>query len=168
MRWEGLGTQDCPIARSMAVLGDRWTLLVLRDCFFGISRFEGFVSSLGISRTMVRDRLQGLVAHGVLERRAYRSAPIRHDYVLTDKGRALEGVLVLLAAWANTHETSETEGPLVVQVHKPCGHAMTPRLHCSECGEQLLPGSVRTYPAKGRQAPSSSSTLALPSSASAT
>jgi DNA-binding HxlR family transcriptional regulator len=168
MQWQGLGLQDCPIARSMAVLGDRWTLLVLRDCFFGVSRFDGFVSSLGISRTMVRDRLRGLIEAGVLERRAYQTAPVRHDYRLTAKGRALEGVMMLLAAWANEHTMSEAEGPLVVQVHKTCGHAMIPRLDCSECGEPILPGSVRTYPARGRQVPSSSSTLAPPSLASTT
>jgi DNA-binding HxlR family transcriptional regulator len=124
------------------VLGDRWTLLILRDCFMGVRRFEGFVASLGLSRAMAAQRLGALVEAGVLEKRAYSTAPPRHEYRLTAKGRALEGVLMVLADWGNRFESDEARPP-IGHLHVDCGQPMRPVLACSACGEALEPGRVR-------------------------
>jgi DNA-binding HxlR family transcriptional regulator len=141
MRWKDLDQQPCPIARSLAILGDRWTLLILRDCFLGVRRFEAFQASLPISRTILRDRLNHLVNHGLLLRRAYQDNPARHDYLLTASGKSLQGVMLMLADWGNQQAASQ-DGPLVSHVHRACGHAFRPVVACSECGESVLGSDV--------------------------
>ena len=86
MRWEDLEKQPCSIARSLAVFGDRWTLLVLRECFMGVKKFADFQENLGISKTIVADRLKHLTDHGILEKTAYQKNPVRYKYRLTQKG----------------------------------------------------------------------------------
>ena len=140
MRWNDVGETECPIARALSVLGDRWTLLVLRDCLFGAKRFEDFQASLGVSRTILSARLTHLVEQGVLERRAYNRHPERFEYALSDRGRALQGVMLMLADWGN----GLAETPLVQQVHTSCGHAFSPVVTCSCCGETVEQGHVRT------------------------
>ncbi|MGR3455862.1 winged helix-turn-helix transcriptional regulator [Pseudooceanicola sp.] len=103
MRWNELEHESCPVARGLSVVGDRWTLLVLRDCFRGLRRFDDIHASLGITRHVLSDRLKGLEAAGVLERRRYSDAPPRFEYRLTDKGRDLYPVMISLIRWAETH-----------------------------------------------------------------
>src|SRR5690606_39530235 len=91
MRWEELDQQPCSLARTLAVVGDRWTLLVLRDCFLGIRRFDEFEKRLGITRHVLADRLKKLVDHGVLIRVPYQQRPLREEYRLTERGLALHG-----------------------------------------------------------------------------
>ena len=86
MKWDELAQEPCSVARSLAVIGDRWTLMILRDAFLGVRRFEAFQARLGISRSIVTERLTLLVAEGVLERRPYQDRPVRHEYRLTAKG----------------------------------------------------------------------------------
>ena len=86
MKWNELEEERCSIARTVSVIGDRWTLLVLRDCFLGVRRFDEFLGRLGISRPMLSDRLARLVEAGVLKKVAYQEAPVRHEYRLTSKG----------------------------------------------------------------------------------
>lgn len=104
MRWNELKDEACPVARGLSVIGDRWTMLVLRDCFRGIRRFEDFQRRLGITRHVLIERLRKLEEAGVLERRLYQERPPRHEYRLTEKGLALHPVLVTLVAWAEKWE----------------------------------------------------------------
>jgi DNA-binding HxlR family transcriptional regulator len=142
MRWKDLDQQPCPIARSLAILGDRWTLLILRDCFLGVRRFEAFQASLAISRTILGDRLDHLVTTGLLMRRAYQDNPVREEYLLTAKGKSLNSVMLMLADWGNNFATDK--GPIIVHEHKNCGHAFRPVVVCSACGEGVKGRDVVT------------------------
>ena len=102
-KWDELATDWCPVARALSVIGDRWTLLIVRDCFLGKSRFEEFQKSLGVTRHVLSDRLKRLVEQGVLERNAYSQRPLRHEYRLSDKGRDFAPALVGLKDWGKRH-----------------------------------------------------------------
>jgi DNA-binding HxlR family transcriptional regulator len=102
-KWDDLATDWCPVARAMSVIGDRWTLLIVRDCFLGKSRFEEFQKSLGVTRHLLSDRLKRLVEGGVLEKNPYSDKPLRYDYRLTDKGRDFAPALVGLKDWGKKH-----------------------------------------------------------------
>ncbi len=109
MRWNELCDDPCPVARSLAVIGDRWTLLVLRECFFGVRRFEQFQERLGITRHVLAERLRKLEGEGVLTRVPYQQRPLRCEYRLTDKGKDLHDVLMTLVAWAERHAPPDEE-----------------------------------------------------------
>ena len=128
----------CAIARSMAILGERWTLVILRSAFMGARRFEDYQSSTGIARNILTDRLKTLVDHDVLARRPYAEHPGRtlYEYRLTEKGLDLYPVLVSLMRWGNRYGGFD-DGPPVELEHRLCGHTTTPKLVCSECGEEL-------------------------------
>jgi DNA-binding HxlR family transcriptional regulator len=102
-RWDDLAGDWCPVARAMSVIGDRWTLLIVRDCFLGKSRFDQFQASLGITRHLLSDRLKRLVEQGVLEKNPYSLKPLRYDYRLTEKGRDFAPALVGLKDWGKKH-----------------------------------------------------------------
>jgi DNA-binding HxlR family transcriptional regulator len=102
-RWDDLAENYCPVARAMSVIGDRWTLLLVRDCFLGRSRFEQFQASLGVTRHVLADRLKRLVEAGVLEKNAYSQKPPRYDYTLTEKGRDFAPALIGLKDWGKKH-----------------------------------------------------------------
>jgi DNA-binding HxlR family transcriptional regulator len=127
---------NCSVAQALEVVGEWWSLLVVRDALVGVTRFDEFQRRLGISRNVLNDRLTRLVAEGVLEKVAYQDHPPRHDYVLTDKGRALWEVIDAMRRWGDRW-ASPADGPPMELVHHPCGHATHPTLHCSECGEAL-------------------------------
>jgi DNA-binding HxlR family transcriptional regulator len=95
--------QNCSIARSLELVGERWTLLILRDLFLGLHRFDEFQASLGIARNVLTERLNRLVAEGILERRPYSERPRRFDYALTDKGRELAIPILALMHWGDRH-----------------------------------------------------------------
>lgn len=98
-----LGTDPCPVARAVSVIGDRWTLLIIRDCFLGKSRFGELHASLGVTRHLLAERLRRLVAMGVLKKNPYSLKPPRYDYLLTDKGRDLAPALVGLRDWGRKY-----------------------------------------------------------------
>ena len=102
-RWDDLSEDWCPVARALSVIGDRWTLLIVRDCFLGKSRFDEFQTSLGVTRHLLSGRLKKLVEQGVLEKNPYQTRPVRYDYRLTDKGRDFAPALVGLKDWGKTH-----------------------------------------------------------------
>lgn len=102
-RWDELETDWCPVARALSVIGDRWTMLIVRDCFLGKSRFEEFHTSLGVTRHVLSDRLKRLVHEGVLERNAYSQRPLRYAYSLTERGRDFAPALVGLKDWGKKH-----------------------------------------------------------------
>jgi DNA-binding HxlR family transcriptional regulator len=107
MQRASFGHMQCPVARSLERVGEWWSILILRDAFYGLTRFEQFQSSLGIAPNMLTRRLKGLVADGLLERRLYQERPPRHEYVLTEKGRDFRPVLWTLLAWGNRHLAPE-------------------------------------------------------------
>lgn len=148
MRWDDIGEEPCSIARALSVVGDRWTLLILRECFLRVRRFEAFEENLGVTRHVLAGRLKKLVEHGVLEKRAYQQSPPRHEYHLTGKGRALYPVLMSLVEWGDTYMAGK-KGPPIRHRHKTCGHLMKGRMVCSECGEELDPREVAVEPGPG-------------------
>ncbi len=136
MRWKEIGDLHCSIAQTLSVIGDRWTLLVLRDCFLGARRFDEFEASLGLSPHLLSTRLAKLVEHGILARRPYQDRPARHEYRLSEKGRDLYPVIVSLLRWGDRWMGLEG-GPPVELVHRGCGQRTTPTFTCSECGEPI-------------------------------
>ena len=141
MRWDELADERCPVARALSVLGDRWTLLVLRDCFLKVRRFEDFQARLGVSRHVLADRLRKLVAAGVLQTQPYSRHPPRNEYRLTAKGRDLSPVLMALVRWSDRH-MAHTAGSSVQHVHLTCGQVTEAIPVCSACGEPLAPETV--------------------------
>ena len=145
MKWEDLAQEPCSVARSVAVIGDRWTLMILRACFLGVRRFEAFQERLGISRTIIADRLKHLTEEGVLRRVAYQEHPVRHEYRLTDKGLDLHPVVMAIVHWGDRHYAGEA-GPPLLHRHKTCGCDFHPVQTCSECGEPVDARAVETRP----------------------
>jgi DNA-binding HxlR family transcriptional regulator len=148
MKWEDLASEPCSVARTVAVIGDRWTLLILRDCFLGVRRFEAFQARLGISRTIIAERLKLLVDEGVLTKVAYQDRPPRHEYRLTEKGLALHPVIMAVVHWGDQFYGAEAGAPLLHR-HKACGHDFHPVMTCSECGEAVGPRDVEPHPGPG-------------------
>lgn len=136
MKRASFADMNCSVAQALEVVGEWWTLLIIRDAFFGITRFEDFHHRLGISRNILAARLDGLVDHGVLERRAYSDHPPRHDYLLTAKGRDLWRVVAALRQWGDRWVFGRGHEP-VVAVHDPCGKRTSPELHCNKCGQKV-------------------------------
>jgi DNA-binding HxlR family transcriptional regulator len=143
---------NCSIARSLEVIGEWWTLLILRDAFFGITRFDDFQARLGIARNILTKRLDTLIDHGVLEPRCYDEARGRNDYVLTDKGRALWPVLVTIRQWGDEWLLGAGNEP-VRMLHTTCGAQTTAVLTCDHCGERLAGREVRAVAGPGLDDP---------------
>ena len=141
MRWQEVHDAPCSIARALAVVGERWTLLILREIFFGISRFDPLRRRLGISRNVLSARLEHLLAEGVLEKVSYQDRPLRHEYRLTEKGRDLYPVLLALLSWGDRW-TGAAGPPSLSLTHRGCGHPLTPTTTCGHCGERLTPQST--------------------------
>lgn len=151
MRWENLSREDCSLARSLAVIGDRWTLLVLREAFLRVRRFDEFEARLKIARRVLSERLTLLVDEGILERRPYQDNPPRHEYRLTEKGLELYPVIISLVHWGDKHYPTR-KGPPIIHTHKTCGHDFRSVLTCSECGDALAARDVSVRAGKGRVA----------------
>ncbi|MBR7618502.1 helix-turn-helix transcriptional regulator [Phenylobacterium sp. 20VBR1] len=148
MKWEDLADQPCSIARSVAVIGDRWTLMILRDAFLGVRRFEAFQTRLGISRTIIAERLKLLVDEGVLTKVPYQDRPVRHEYRLTQKGLDLYPVVMSIVHWGDRHYAGEAGAPLLHR-HKTCGCDFAPVMTCSECHAPVGAREVETRPGPG-------------------
>jgi DNA-binding HxlR family transcriptional regulator len=148
MKWDDLDAQPCSVARTLAVIGDRWTLMILRDCFLGARRFDEFQARLGLSRALLAGRLRQLTEAGVLERRVYQTRPDRHEYRLTPAGLDLHPVIIGLADWGNRHLGDE-RGPPLLHRHKSCDHDFHPVTACSHCGEAIDPRAVAVRPGPG-------------------
>jgi DNA-binding HxlR family transcriptional regulator len=136
MRRTSFRRWPCSIARSVDLLGDWWTPLVLREAFFGTRRFEQFQSRLGIGRNVLAERLRRLVREGLFERRKYQDRPARYEYHLSEKGSDFVGVLVAIMRWGDRW-LDGGKGPPVRLRHKRCGSLMHADLVCSECRERL-------------------------------
>ena len=140
--------QDCSIARTLEVLGERWTLLIVRDVMNRRRRFDELQKGLGIARNTLAARLQRLVEEAILERRAYQQNPERYEYFLTEKGLALWPALVALLAWGDRHSPTP-EGPPMLIVHKECGGPVSDRGICEDCGEVLEARDARAIDGPG-------------------
>ena len=141
MKWDDLRSESCPVARGLSVIGDRWTMLVLRDCFLGVRRFEQMQERLGITRHVLADRLRKLEEDGVLRREAYQERPLRHEYRLTEKGKALYPVLVTLMAWAEEHVPPEEKSSMTL-LSRETGEVLEPVLTDANTGQRITHRNV--------------------------
>jgi DNA-binding HxlR family transcriptional regulator len=134
----------CSVARTLDVIGEWWTMLIVRDAFRGVTRFEDFPRGHGIARTVWSARLDRVVDLGIFTRRQDSDHPPRSEYLLTEKGRDLFPVLVTLIQWGD--RWTADDGPPLRLVHEPCEHATSPRLACEHCGGDVVPDTVRAEP----------------------
>ncbi len=133
-------TASCSIARTLDIIGDRWTLLILRNVFRGVRRFTPIQEDLGIARNLLSERLTRLVDAGVLEKVPYQDRPVRHEYRLTPKGVDLSPALVALMRWGD--EWYSADGPPTVLVHVECGTPLEQLLSCPTCNEDVTPYQI--------------------------
>jgi DNA-binding HxlR family transcriptional regulator len=143
--------QACSIAQSLEVIGERWSLLIVRDILNGNRRFGEIQGSLGVARNVLSARLQRLIAEGILERRPYQQGPERYEYFLTEKGLDLWPALIALLGWGDRYSTGP-DGPPKVIVHKECGGHVSDRGICESCGKVLHARDARQIPGPGRPA----------------
>ena len=137
----------CSVAQCLEVVGEWWSMLIVRDAFLGVTRFDQFQERLGISRNVLNQRLGYLVDNGVLEKVRYSDHPPRHDYRLSAKGRDLWPVLTAMRQWGDKH--SAPEGPPLQIIHKGCGKVSHAVMTCSQCGERMTEKEVRAVPGPG-------------------
>jgi DNA-binding HxlR family transcriptional regulator len=135
MRHKSFGKMQCPVARSLERVGEWWSMLIIRDAFHGLTRFDQFQDSLGIAPNMLTRRLAALVRAGILEKRRYSARPPRYEYVLTERGRDFRPVLIALQAWGNKHFAPE--GASVVLVDARTGAPADPVLVDRKTGRAL-------------------------------
>jgi DNA-binding HxlR family transcriptional regulator len=136
MRWQQIDTMTCSIARTLSVVGDRWTMLIIRDVFLGIRRFEGIQQDLGLTPHRLSDRLRKLVRDGILRRVAYEKRPLRFEYRLTEKGVDLYPLIVALMEWGDRWMAGRAGVPVEL-VHRLCGHSISPELICPSCKSKI-------------------------------
>lgn len=142
--------QVCSIAKALEVVGERWTLLIVRDVMNGRRRFDELQKGLGVARNVLAARLQRLVDEDILERRPYQEKPERFEYFLTEKGLDLWPALVALLGWGDRH-TPYPDGPPMLIVHKECGGRVSDRGVCESCGETLSARDARALPGPGAE-----------------
>jgi DNA-binding HxlR family transcriptional regulator len=138
--------QDCSAAYTLEFVGERWTLLVIRDIFAGLRRFDEIQRDLGIARNVLSSRLQRLVDEGILERRPYSLNPPRDEYFLTEKGIDLWPILITMMRWGDRNG-DWPDGPPLIVLHKGCGGHMDDHFICESCGERM--GARDAYVAPG-------------------
>ncbi len=140
--------QNCSIARALELVGERWTLLVLRDVFLGVRRFDALQRDLGVARNVLTTRLERLVEQGILEKSPYQERPLRYEYQLTDKGLDLWPVIVELLRWGDRH-AAPAAGPPVILRHRGCGGTLGERRICTRCNQPLERSDVRAEAGPG-------------------
>jgi DNA-binding HxlR family transcriptional regulator len=143
--------QVCSIARSLEVIGERWTLLILRDALLGAERFEEFQAKLGIASNVLTNRLRLLCDEGVLERLPDEKRPGRPRYSLTEKGRELGPALIVLMKWGDRHYATPG-GPPRLTLHAGCGGNVGADLHCERCGAHVDAGELELPDGPGARA----------------
>jgi DNA-binding HxlR family transcriptional regulator len=148
MKRTSFAEMNCSVARTLEVVGEWWTLLILRDAFLGVTRFEDFQQGLGIARNVLTTRLNTLVEHQILERKLYNEHPERYEYRLTERGLDLFPVIASLLRWGHRW-TTVTEGPHHILVHEVCGHEAKPVMVCSSCSSELTATTTRAQLVSG-------------------
>ncbi len=137
--------QHCSIAASLEVVGERWSLLIIRDILRGKRRFDQIQESLGIARNVLTKRLNSLIEAGIVERRRYQTSPDRYEYFLTEKGLDLWPILMAYLGWGDKYCEPETGPPRLI-VHKECGGEVDDRRICQKCGRQLEVRDAESIP----------------------
>lgn len=155
MRKENFAHLECSLARALGTIGEWWSLLIIRDLFYGVDSFDQLCRDLGIARNILTNRLAKLLKKGVIEKRLREDGTRRHKYGLTPKGKELFPIIMTLVAWGDRWEAPD--GPPVLLRHKKDGHNARPIVICGQCGEALTPSNIR--PAKG---PGAKRPMALP------
>ena len=145
MERKSFAEMHCSVAQCLEVVGEWWTMLIVRDAFRGISRFDDFHASLGMARSVLTARLRRLTEQGVLERRAYCEHPPRYEYHLTEKGRALHPIIVSMVQWGDAWAQAPGDPPVVL-VHDACGQVTHPVLTCPHCGIEVSAANTHTEP----------------------
>jgi len=153
------------VGRALSLVGERWTMMILRETFFGVRRYGQFARNLGIPRPTLSLRLRKLVDAGLLERVPYSTDPERHEYRLTGPGRDLFPAVIALMRWGDTH-LAGPEGPPIVLRHDTCGNPTHPQLTCDVCGEEVNTGNVTPERGPGYMATGSAATAAAADSGS--
>ncbi|MGA2295038.1 MAG: helix-turn-helix domain-containing protein [Acidimicrobiales bacterium] len=148
MERKSFSQMDCSVAQCLEVVGEWWTMLIVRDAFLGVTRFDAFQERLGIARNVLQLRLERLVAAGVFEKEAYSEHPLRYDYRLTTKGRDLWPVMNAMRQWGDQY--AAPNGPPVRLVHRSCGHESTGTYVCSGCGQNMGATTVKAVAGEGR------------------
>jgi DNA-binding HxlR family transcriptional regulator len=133
-------SQNCSIARTLEFVGERWSMLIVREVFLGTRRFDDFQRRLGIARNVLQARLERLVGEGIMERELYQERPPRYEYRLSEKGRDLWPIIVAMLKWGDRH--AAPNGPPVILEHKGCGGEIDDRRRCTKCGADLERGQV--------------------------
>jgi DNA-binding HxlR family transcriptional regulator len=141
---------DCSIARALELVGEKWSLLIVREAFYGLRRFDEFAQALGVGRAVLAQRLKSLTAAGIFESARYRrpGQRARAEYRLTDKGRALLPALLALSQWAERWEPP-AGGPVLSPAHAGCGRAVSVTLTCEVGHEAIEPALVALNPGPG-------------------
>ncbi|MDQ6811187.1 MAG: helix-turn-helix transcriptional regulator, partial [Actinomycetota bacterium] len=148
MKRTALSHHPCSIARTLDVAGEWWAPLIVRDVAYGVRRFRAIQEDLGISANVLADRLQTLVAQGILETVVYQQRPRRHEYRLTEKGADLIPALLALMQWGDRWMWPQARGPVRV-THEQCAHEVRVQVHCPQCARALAPGELRAQPRGG-------------------
>jgi DNA-binding HxlR family transcriptional regulator len=148
MERKSFSEMDCSVAQCLEVVGEWWTMLIVRDAFLGVTRFDVFQQRLGIARNVLQLRLERLVQADVLERVAYSEHPPRFDYCLTPKGRDLWPVMNAMRQWGDQY--AAPNGPPIRLVHRSCGHEALGMVVCSECGQAMSAQNVQAVAGEGR------------------
>jgi DNA-binding HxlR family transcriptional regulator len=148
MERKSFAGMDCSVAQCLEVIGEWWTMLIVRDAFLGVTRFDVFQERLGIARNVLQLRLERLVDAGVFERVAYSEHPPRYDYLLTPKGRDLWPVVNAMRQWGDQY--AAPSGPPIQLVHRSCGHETVGTIVCSECGGSMDARNVQAVAGEGR------------------
>jgi DNA-binding HxlR family transcriptional regulator len=141
----------CSVAQCLEVVGEWWSLLIIRDAFLGVKRFDDFQGRLAISRNVLRRRLSHLVEAGVLVKIPYSEHPPRYDYRLTDKGWDLWPVITTMRQWGDKY--AAPDGPPIELLHEHCGQISEAQMICSTCGEPIGARDVRAMPGRGAVEP---------------
>ena len=136
MRWKQIDTMTCSVARTLSVVGDRWTMLIIRDVFLGIRRFDAIQQDLQLTPHRLSDRLRKLVRDGILHRVAYEKRPPRFEYLLTEKGLDLYPLIATMTEWGDRWMAGRAGVPVEL-VHWPCGQTIKPELICPCCNSKI-------------------------------
>ena len=150
MQWQAVDTGNCSVARTLAVVGEKWSLLLLREAYNGVRRFEELRRHLGISEAVLADRLRTLVAAGILDRRMYQEPGqrTRTEYLVTRAGWELQPVIIGLLQWGDRH-LGDDEGPMVQVRHRGCGAPVEAVVRCTRDGHALTPRETELAPGPG-------------------
>ncbi|WP_066910253.1 winged helix-turn-helix transcriptional regulator [Millisia brevis] len=136
MKTRSFASWPCTVARTVDILGDAWSVLILREAFYGLRRFDEFVVSLSIPRNTLTARLNALIEHGLVRKVQYQSEPVRHEYELTESGRDFFPVMVAMKTWGDKWTAHAEPLPIILR-HNICGHELHATVVCDECGREV-------------------------------